>query len=96
MLFQTFQECIKRVEKIVGRSLETVDLDVRDKKAIDELFNKHQFYAVLHFAALKAVGESIAIPLDYYKTNVFGTINILEVSLSELWPKIVFESRMDL
>ena len=79
--FNILKECIRRVEKIVGRSLETVDLDVRDKDAINEIFKKNKFHAVLHLAALKAVGESVAIPLDYYKTNVFGTINILEVSI---------------
>lgn len=65
----------------MGRSLETTELDVRDKNAVNELFKKHKFHAVLHLAALKAVGESITIPLEYYKTNVFGTVNLLEVSL---------------
>lgn len=67
------------MEKIVGRSLETVELDVCNKDSINELFKKYKFHAVLHLAALKAVGESVSIPLAYYKTNVFGTINVLEV-----------------
>lgn len=75
----SFKECITRVEKILGKSLETVQLDVCDKAAVDELFKKNKFHAVLHLAALKAVGESISKPLDYYRVNVYGTINVLEV-----------------
>lgn len=86
------KECIKRVEKIVGRSLETTELDVRDKNAVNELFKKHKFHAVLHLAALKAVGESITIPLDYYKTNVFGTVNLLECMKEHNVKNLVFSS----
>lgn len=68
------------MEKITGKTFETVSLDVCDKSSLDELFKKHQFYAVLHLAALKAVGESVSLPLKYYTNNVLGTLNLLEVN----------------
>jgi UDP-glucose 4-epimerase len=58
-----------------------VQIDVCDKNAVNALFKKNKFFAVLHLAALKAVGESISIPLDYYKVNVYGTLNVLEVCI---------------
>jgi UDP-glucose 4-epimerase len=69
------------LETITGRKIERVVLDVTDKAALNELFKQHRFFAVLHLAALKAVGESVAMPLEYYRVNVGGTINVLEVVL---------------
>lgn len=86
------RECITRVEKILGKSLETVQLDVCDKAAVDELFKKNKFHAVLHLAALKAVGESISKPLDYYRVNVYGTINVLECMREHNVKNFVFSS----
>lgn len=57
------------------------NIDINDRKALDDLFSKYKFYAVLHLAASKAVGESIEKPLKYYRNNVAGTINVLEVSV---------------
>jgi UDP-glucose 4-epimerase len=54
-------------------------MDVNDTKSLNELFAKNNFFAVLHLAAMKAVGESSTIPLDYYSTNVNGSLNILKV-----------------
>lgn len=73
------RECVARVEKIAGvDKIEVVVCDVRDKSQVDALFEAHQFYAVLHLAALKSVGQSTSEPLAYYKTNVDGTINVLQ------------------
>lgn len=76
-----FAECIKQVERIVGRPIETVELDICNKESMNHVFKTNKFHAVLHLAAFKAVGESVLRPLDYYKTNVLGTINVLEVRL---------------
>ena len=73
-------ECIARVEKIVGQHIDVVELDVNNLAALDELFAKHSFFAVLHLAAFKSVGESVAKPIKYYQTNVNGTLNVLHVS----------------
>ena len=70
---------MKRVEKITGQTIPTISLDICDKTAVNNLFKEHKFYAVLHLAALKAVGESVEKPLDYYRNNVGGTLNLLEV-----------------
>ena len=72
-------ECLNRLEKITDRKIERQLVDVTDKQAVNALFKQHQFYAVLHLAALKAVGESCSLPLEYYRVNVGGTINVLEV-----------------
>jgi UDP-glucose 4-epimerase len=66
-------EAIRRVERIAGRSLaDFQQFDVRDRTALKGLFGVHQFDAVIHFAALKAVGESVREPLSYYENNLAG------------------------
>ena len=67
------------MEKITGQSIPTISLDICDKVSVNNLFKANKFYAVLHLAALKAVGESVEKPLDYYRNNVGGTLNLLEV-----------------
>ena len=70
---------MKNVEKITGKSISTVPLDIGDKKALDDVFKSNKFWAVLHLAAFKCVGESVDKPLEYYRNNVAGTLNLLEV-----------------
>jgi UDP-glucose 4-epimerase len=69
---------IDRIETIVGRRPGFVNLDMRDRDGLRTLFSRHSFDAVLHFAGLKAVGESVAKPLLYYDNNVSGTVSLLE------------------
>ncbi|RWS07294.1 UDP-glucose 4-epimerase-like protein, partial [Dinothrombium tinctorium] len=86
-------ESLKRVEQLSKRKLSRFyNSDLLDEKAIDYIFSKHRFEAVIHFAALKAVGESCRIPLSYYRNNVSGTINLLEVMKKHQVKKIVFSS----
>ena len=66
-------EALKRVERITGKSVPLVKGDIRDASLLADLLKKHQFDATIHFAGLKAVGESVAKPLDYYDNNVTGT-----------------------
>ena len=69
------------MEIITGKSIPNIHLDVLDYEALDKLFKANKFYAVLHLAALKAVGESMEKPLEYFQCNVTGTINVLNVSV---------------
>ena len=72
-------ESLARVAQITGKSAELIEADTQDKAALRALFDNHQISAVIHFAALKAVGESTQIPLAYYQNNVHGTLCLLEV-----------------
>ena len=72
------EEALERVEEITGRSLEFHRLDLLDESALEDLFESHAFDSIIHFAGLKAVGESTQIPLRYYQNNLIGTLNLLE------------------
>ncbi|OLF37499.1 UDP-glucose 4-epimerase GalE [Psychrobacter sp. Cmf 22.2] len=72
-------EAVNRVSKLVGRPIEFIEGDVRNSELLKQVFATHQFFGVIHFAGLKAVGESVAKPLKYYDNNVSGTINLLKV-----------------
>ncbi|WP_286272260.1 UDP-glucose 4-epimerase GalE [Thalassotalea hakodatensis] len=72
-------ESIRRVEHLTGKKVSFIKGDIQDKTALTSLFNEHAIDAVIHFAALKAVGESSTIPLEYYQNNVHGTLCLLEV-----------------
>ena len=71
------EEVKARIEDISGQSLELQIADVNDTNALESLFNKHQFDGVIHFAAYKAVGESVEHPVMYYQNNVSGLISLL-------------------
>lgn len=86
------KEAIKRVEKIVGQEVTTIEGDVRNAEDLHSIFNTHQIDAVIHFAGLKAVGESVAKPLKYYDNNVHGTAVLCEVMAEHGCKSIVFSS----
>ena len=86
------QESLKRVEKIIGRAVEFVEGDIRDTQKLKEVFSSYCIDSVIHFAGLKAVGESVAKPLEYYDNNVVGTLRLLEVMMEFGCKKIVFSS----
>lgn len=71
-------ESLKRIEKITNKKCPYIRGDIRDRALLDNVFQQHTIEAVIHFAGLKAVGESYAKPLDYYHCNVFGTITLLQ------------------
>lgn len=85
-------ESLRRVQEIVGKKIEFEEVDILDRAALNSLFDKHEFSAVMHFAGLKAVGESVQMPLLYYKVNLTGTIQLLEVMNAHGVKKIVFSS----
>ncbi|WP_040517213.1 SDR family NAD(P)-dependent oxidoreductase, partial [Gilvimarinus chinensis] len=66
------REVLERIETITGIRPELHEVDIRDRAALDAVFASHSFTAVMHFAGLKAVGESTTIPLSYYQNNVAG------------------------
>lgn len=85
-------ESLRRVQEITGRSLSFYEVDLLDKFGLQAIYDEHPIKAVIHFAGLKAVTESVLIPLDYYKNNVSGTINLLEVMKANEVKTIVFSS----
>ncbi|XP_037097455.1 UDP-glucose 4-epimerase isoform X1 [Syngnathus acus] len=72
-------ESLLRIQKFLDTSIEFHELDLLDKPALEGVFKKHSFSAVMHFAGLKAVGESVQQPLRYFKVNLTATMNLLEV-----------------
>ncbi|XP_026718969.1 UDP-glucose 4-epimerase [Athene cunicularia] len=85
-------ESLRRVQQIVRQPILFQELDITDEAALQELFSKHHFSAVMHFAGLKAVGESVQKPLEYYRVNLTGTIQLLETMRAHGVRNIVFSS----
>ena len=71
-------EAIRRVEEITGKSVKLYEADVCDSEAVDRIFSENKIDAVIHFAGLKAVGESVAKPVMYYRNNIDSTLTLLE------------------
>ncbi|MFC0559446.1 UDP-glucose 4-epimerase GalE [Halalkalibacter alkalisediminis] len=85
-------ESIERVKKITGKDFAFYEVDLLDKAALESVFVENKIQAVIHFAGLKAVGESVSIPLYYYYTNVTGTLVLCELMQKYGVKKIVFSS----
>ena len=86
------EESLRRVEKITGKTVKFYNADVRDRAAMERIFSENAFDAVIHFAGLKAVGESCVKPLEYYDNNLCGTLVLLETMRAHGVKKIVFSS----
>lgn len=85
-------EAIKRVESITNKKIKFYKADLLDIDAIENVFNNENIESVIHFAGLKAVGESVSIPLRYYHNNITGTLLLLEVMQKHNVKKIIFSS----
>jgi UDP-glucose 4-epimerase len=85
-------ESIRRVETIINKKIIFIKGDIRDKKTLETVFTENKIDSVIHFAGLKAVGESVEKPLEYYDNNIAGTLNLLEVMKENHCKKIVFSS----
>ncbi len=85
-------EVIDRIKKIVNKDVKFYEIDFTDYEAVDKLFQKEKFDAVIHFAGLKAVGESCSIPLNYYRNNLDSTLVLLDVMRKYNVENIVFSS----
>lgn len=83
---------IQRVEQIIGQDIPFIQGDILDMDLLRQTFAAHSFFAVIHFAGLKAVGESVQKPLWYYQNNVVGTLNLLQVMQEYIVNNIVFSS----
>lgn len=87
------EESLKRISELTGKTPKLHKVDVRDREALDKVFKEEgPIDAVIHFAALKAVGESTQIPLRYYGNNITGTITLCEVMAANNCKNIVFSS----
>jgi UDP-glucose 4-epimerase len=86
------REVLGRIERITGRTVVFYECDVRDAAALREIFRTHRIDAVLHFAGLKAVGESVERPLDYYDDNVGGTLTLCAAMAQAGVRRLVFSS----
>lgn len=85
-------ESIKRVEKITGKSVSLYEADICDTQKLKEIFAKHQIDVVIHFAGLKAVGESVQKPLMYYRNNIDTTLSLLETMQEFGVKNVIFSS----
>lgn len=86
------REALHRVERLSGHSLSFVEGDIRDRTLLDQLFSERSVSAVIHFAGLKAVGESIEQPLAYYENNVAGTLTLCQAMQAAQVRRLVFSS----
>jgi len=91
-LYNSKEIVLDRIEKIAGKRPTFYKADVRDKEALIKIFDAHDIKAVIHFAGLKAVGESCIIPLAYYENNIDSTLVLCEVMREKGVKKIVFSS----
>lgn len=96
VIVDNFYNCKKssldRIRALVKKDFKFYECDIRDKKGLDEIFKKEQIDSVIHFAGLKAVGESVHKPLEYFDNNVNGTLVLLDVMRNNRCKKIVFSS----
>ncbi|MEN6313058.1 MAG: UDP-glucose 4-epimerase GalE [Clostridiaceae bacterium] len=85
-------ESVKRISEITGKSFEFIKGDLLDRELLEDLFKKHRIESVIHFAGLKAVGESVRIPLYYYYNNISGSLVLFEIMQKHGVKNIVFSS----
>lgn len=86
------EESLKRVETLAGKTVQFINADLRDASAVENVFQVSSFDAIIHFAALKSVGESVAQPLDYYQNNITGTLNLCQAAERHDVTHFVFSS----
>lgn len=91
-LVNSSARAIERVEQITGKHVDFYEDDVRDRPALDRIFEKHRIDCAIHFAGLKAVGQSVAMPLEYYDNNLFSTVTLCETMRDHGVKNIVFSS----
>ena len=91
-LVNSKEDVIDKIEKITGKRPKFYKVDILDKQSLDSVFDENNIEAVIHFAGLKAVGESVKKPIEYYHNNITGTLVLLEVMRKHACKKIVFSS----
>lgn len=91
-LCNSCEEALNRVKELTGKDLAFYEADILDKEALNRVFDQEKIDAGIHFAGLKAVGESVAKPLEYYHNNITGTLVLCDVMRSHGVKKIIFSS----
>jgi UDP-glucose 4-epimerase len=91
-LVNSSAEALRRIEQITGASIPFYPIDIRDAESLEVVFNEHAIDGVIHFAGLKAVGESIQKPLEYYANNIDSTLVLVEAMQKHGVMRIVFSS----
>lgn len=91
-LLNSSLESLNRVKKITGKDFKFYEADLLDYEATSRVFEENKIDAVIHFAGLKAVGESVSIPLRYYHNNITGTLNLLDIMSKHNVKRLVFSS----
>ena len=91
-LLNSQKESLVRVASIIGKEIPFYEVDIRDREALSAVMDKYQFDACIHFAGLKAVGESVAKPLEYYENNMNGTFVLLDELRKHGCKNIIFSS----
>jgi len=91
-LSNSSEESLRRIKQITGKDFNFYKVDLLDVAGLEQVFKNEKFDAVIHFAGLKAVGESVSVPLKYYQNNITGTINLCEMMQKFDVKKIVFSS----
>ena len=90
--FNSKPEALKRVSELIGKEVKCYNADVRDRDAMEKIFSENQFDAVIHYAGLKSVGESVAKPLEYYENNMVATFVLVDVMRKHGCKNIIFSS----
>lgn len=91
-LCNSSEKSLQRVEEITGKKVLFYQADIRDREKLEQIFSGNRFDAVIHFAGLKAVGESVRKPWEYYENNVAGTLTLLDVMRKHGVKNIIFSS----
>lgn len=91
-LYNSNEKALARVEQITGKKITFYNVDMLDKKAVNEIFERESIESVIHFAGYKAVGESVRKPLEYYHNNITGTLNLCDIMRRHGVKKIIFSS----
>ena len=91
-LYNSSEEALKRVEQITGKTVKFYEADVLDREALEKIFDAEDIDSVINFAGLKAVGESVQKPLEYYHNNITGTLILCDVMRNHGVKNIIFSS----
>jgi UDP-glucose 4-epimerase len=91
-LVNSKREAVRRIERIVGRPVPFYEIDARDEASLAKVFDDHPITGAIHFAALKAVGESVAKPIDYYRNNIDSLLALLKTMRERDVKRLVFSS----
>lgn len=91
-LYNSSRKAVDRIEEITGKQVTFYEADIRDRAGIQAVFDQEQIDAVIHFAGLKAVGESVAKPIEYYENNIGGTLTLCDVMRNHGVKNIIFSS----